>query len=479
MKRQRRRNRQVRPLLSPCEDRVLLSGMAQTLGLAPAAETQASVWSSRPIAPQGNYPLAEATSDNSVLVRYHADDSASAAQLSKTLNGLGGYVNEVLDGEIHVVVLGPGVDPRQAARSLSRLPGVDYAEPNDWVTIEAIPNDPSYTNGTLWGMYGDASAPANSFGSQASEAWAAGNTGSSSVYVAIIDEGIDFNHPDLAANIWTNPYDPIDGADNDGNGYIDDIHGWDFNGNNNSIYDGSSTNSVDAHGTHVAGTIGGVGNNGVGVVGVNWNVKVISGKFLGPSGGTTAAAIRAIDYVTDLKVRHGLNIVATNNSWGGGGYSQAMHEAILRAAKQNILFIAAAGNSKGNNDRKANYPSNYSTLTGTSNVSAASYEAVVAVAAIDNVGGLASFSNYGATTVDLGAPGVNIYSTLPGNTYGSYSGTSMATPHVTGGAALYAAANPGASGSQIRAALLNNTIATSSLNKKTITGGRLNVSSFV
>ena len=150
------------------------------------------------------------------------------------------------------------------------------------------------------------------------------------------------HHEDLAANIWTNPYDAADGVDNDGNGYVDDVRGWDFDGNSNNITFGGAT---DDHGTHVAGTIAGVGGNGKGVAGVCWSgVKLISGKFLGRSGGTTANAIKAVDYFTDLKTRHGLNIVATNNSWGGGGFSQALQDAIGRANTANILFIAAAGN---------------------------------------------------------------------------------------------------------------------------------------
>ncbi len=299
---------------------------------------------------------------------------------------------------------------------------VEYAEPNWIYTTSAVPNDPLYTNGSLWGMYGDGSTPANQFGSQAAEAWSAGYTGSNDVYVGIIDEGVDFTHPDLDANSWVNPFDPVDGVDNDGNGYVDDTRGWDFDANNNSVFDGTG----DDHGTHVAGTIAAEGGNGAGVVGVNWNVKYISAKFLGANGGTTANAIRAVDYITNLKTRHGLNIVATNNSWGGGGFSQGLLDAINRAGAANILFVAAAGNNGVNSDLTPNYPASYNASN------------VVSVAAISNTGALASFSAYGATTVDIGAPGVSVTSTLPGNTYGAYSGTSMATPHVTGAAALYA-----------------------------------------
>lgn len=383
------------------------------------------------------------------------------------------------DGELELLR-----GPADVLASVSRLknhPFVAYAEPNWVYSHQAVSNDPYYTNGYLWDMYSDDSPSSvgptgttNQYGSQAEEAWAAGYTGSKTVYVGIIDEGIQFTHPDLNANVWTNSYDPVDGIDNDGNGYADDTHGWDFVSGDNSIYDGTS----DDHGTHVTGTIGAQGGNSTGVAGVNWNVSYISGKFLGSNGGTTTGAIKALDYMTDLKVRHGMNIVATNNSWGGGGFSQGLLDAITRGAKQNILFIAAAGNggSDGvgdNNDSVASYPSNYDTTA------SAGYDAVVAVAAIDKFGSLASFSNYGSKTVDLGAAGVGVYSTVPTDSYASYSGTSMATPHVTGAAALYASTHSGASALAIKNAILNSTKATASLNGKTVTGGRLDVSALM
>jgi subtilisin family serine protease len=411
------------------------------------------------------------------------NDCQDEPVLGSTRNKLGnvlerldsGGATECSGGALQVVSLASGVSVAEAIRSLRRDPAVRYAEPNWIYTRDISPNDPYYTSGQLWGMYGDATTPTNKFGSQAGELWAAGYTGSSTVYVGVIDEGLQDTHPDLDANVWTNQFDPVDGIDNDQNGYTDDIHGWDFVNNDATVYDGGTTGSLDKHGTHVAGTIGAEGNNSTGVVGVNWNVKMISAKFLGAGGGTTANAIKSVDYITDLKVRHGLNIVATNNSWGGGGFSQGLLDAITRAAQQNILFIAAAGNSGLNNDTSASYPSNYNTTSG------AGYDSVIAVAAIASNGTLASFSNYGATTVDLGAPGVAIYSTLPFNTYGAYSGTSMASPHVAGAAAVYASTHPGSSALTIRNAILNAAAATStpSLIGKTVTGGRLNVSNFV
>jgi subtilisin family serine protease len=413
---------------------------------------------------------------NELLVKFNPGASGEAK--AKALGIIGGKVKEKiltktmqrLGDEEGLLVIHT---PLQALEAISKIRGgaaIAFAEPNYIYHHQATTTDPYYTNGSLWGMYGDATSKVNQFGSQAGEAWAAGHTGSATVVVGIIDEGIQYNHPDLNGQVWTNPYDPVDGKDNDGNGYIDDTHGWDFAGNNNSIYDGGTTGTVDNHGTHVAGTIG-AKNNGAGVVGMNWNIKLISCKFLGANGGTTASAVKACDYLTDMKTRHGMNIVASNNSWGGGSYSQAMYDAIARANAKNILFVAAAGNGGtdgvgDNNEVVANYPSNYNLPN------------IIAVAAITNTGARASFSNYGATTVDIGAPGYGIYSTTAYNTYSSYSGTSMATPHVTGGVALYAAYHPGSSAAAIKNAILSSAVPTASLTGKCVTGGRLNVSRF-
>lgn len=358
----------------------------------------------------------------------------------------------------------------EAIERLRNMPEVEYAEPNWIYQHYATSNDTYFTSGQLWGM----SANNNSNGSRAATAWAADKLGSSSVYIGIIDEGYMFNHVDLAANAGVNPGEVANnGVDDDGNGLIDDVYGWDFAGNNNTVFDGTA----DDHGTHVAGTIGAVGGNGIGVAGVVWNVKMIGAKFLGSTGGTTANAIKSVDYFTDLKLRHGLNIVATNNSWGGGGFSQALKDAIDRANNAGILFVAAAGNSGTNNDATPSYPSGYTSAN------------IIAVASITSTGGLSSFSQFGATTVDLGAPGSGIWSTVPvavgkgknatvGSGYASYNGTSMATPHVTGAVALYKSLNPSATAPQIKAAILGSTTPTASLAGKTVTGGRLNVSGF-
>jgi subtilisin family serine protease len=411
-----------------------------------------------------------------LLVQFGA--GASAADRNAVRAGLGANRIETVrgagngKGELELMRLPAGLAIADAVRGLDGVSGVEFAEPNWTYFHQTASNDTYVNNGTLWGMYGDASSPANQYGSQAAEAWGANHTSCGGVIVAVIDEGIYFNHEDIAANIWSNPFDPANGIDDDGNGYVDDVRGWDFDGNSNNINSGGAN---DDHGTHVTGTIAGIGGNGKGVAGVCWSgIKVFSAKFLGRRGGSTANAIKAVDYVTDMKTRHpGTNIVATNNSWGGGGFSQGLQDAIGRADNAGILFVAAAGNSAYDNDATASYPSNYPNAN------------VIAVASTTNTGALSSFSQWGKTTVDLGAPGSAIMSTVPVSSkgsltsgYASYSGTSMATPHVTGCVALYASSHAGASAASIKSAILAATVPTASLSNKTVTGGRLNCSGF-
>jgi subtilisin family serine protease len=419
---------------------------------------------------------------NQVLIKFKDGDKSTGRTVENALSLINGDVIELINtsamrtdnarkgsksGELLLVTSSLGTI--EAIEILKTLSEIEYAEPN-WIYQHfATSNDTYFTNGSLWGMYGDTSSPANQFGSQAAEAWANGKIGSNTVYIGIIDEGYMYTHEDLAANAGTNTGEiPNNGVDDDRNGLIDDVYGWDFDGNNNTVFDGVD----DDHGTHVAGTIGGVGGNGKGVAGVVWNVKLMSAKFLGNTGGTTVNAIKAVDYFTDLKQR-GINIVATNNSWGGGGFSQGLYDAIERANLQGILFAAAAGNATNNNDTTPSYPASYLNSN------------IIAVASITNTGALSSFSNWGANSVDLGAPGSGIWSTVPVRSkgkvvsgYASYNGTSMATPHVAGAVALYVSSNPGASVSTVKNAILNSTVPNTSLSNKCVTGGRLNVSGF-
>ncbi len=333
-----------------------------------------------------------------------------------------------------------------------RTAGVLYAEPDFVIAPKAVPNDPSYSQ--LWGLHntGQSGGVADA-DIDAPEAWNT-TTGSRSVVVAVIDTGVDYTHPDLAANAWQNPGEIAgDGVDNDRNGFIDDVYGWDFANNDANPMDDNG------HGTHVSGTIGAVGNNGVGVAGVNWQVSILGLKFLDGSGsGSTSAAIAAVNYATRMRRDFGINVVASNNSWGGGGFSTALRDAIDAGGRAGILFVAAAGNESTNIDTTPSYPAGYTS------------ESIISVAATDRLNQVASFSNVGVTNVDLAAPGVSIYSTLPGNRYGSYSGTSMATPHVTGAVALLAAANPNASAAQIRSAILSGATPVASYYKKKKSG---------
>ncbi len=314
-----------------------------------------------------------------------------------------------------------------------------YAEPNYIFKTGTIPNDLNYTN--LWGLEKI----------NASAAWDI-TTGSSSVVIAVVDTGIDLSHPDLKNNIWTNDVElnGIAGFDDDGNGYIDDIYGWNFITETNNVTDDNG------HGTHVAGIIAAIGNNTNGVVGVVWNAKIMPLKFLDENGtGDTDDAVDAINYAAKM----GAHII--NNSWGGDGYSQVLKDAIDVC---NALVICAAGNSKLNIDSTFNheYPASY-----TSNN-------LISVAATDENDVLAYFSNYGKTSVDVAAPGCDIYSTYPESSYKTLSGTSMATPYVSGLAALIKSIRPYLNNLQIKNIIINNVDKISSLSTKILSGGRIN-----
>ncbi len=343
-------------------------------------------------------------------------------------------------------------DTEAAIASLGKNPLVQYAEPNHIVHTLATPNDPSYSQ--LYGMNNTGQTGGTADADiDAPEAWDV-TTGSSSVLVGDIDTGLDYNHPDLAANVWTNPGEiAANGIDDDANGYVDDVHGV------NTITGSGDPMDDNQHGTHTAGTIGAVGNNGVGVVGVAWNVKILACKFLSAAGsGSIADATECMQYTTSKGVR------LTSNSWGGGGFSQSFQDALTAAENAGILFIAAAGNASSDNDAVANYPSNYPNAN------------VIAVAATDHNDALASFSSYGATTVDVAAPGVNTLSTVPVSmgSYASLSGTSMATPHVSGLAALIWSQSPGLTAAEVKSRILLTTDSKPGLAGKVLTGGRIN-----
>lgn len=297
---------------------------------------------------------------------------------------------------------------------LGQGPMVEYAVPNYIRYLNISPNDPRADE--LWGLHnvGQTGGTADA-DIDAPEAWNI-TTGSFEVDVAVIDSGMDLGHEDLAANLWTNPGEfPGNGIDDDGNGYIDDIHGWDFRDNDNNPTDTSPLCS--GHGTHVAGTIGALGNNGIGVVGVNWQATIMTLRVFGGflCSGNDADIIEAIQYYTDFEIR------VSNNSYGGGPFNPAQEDAI-RASHS--VFVAAAGNNGQNTDVNPHYPSSYP------------LDNIVSVAATNHNDLKASFSNFGNQSVDLGAPGEDILSTTPNDNYGMLSGTSMASPHVAGAAAL-------------------------------------------
>jgi len=350
-------------------------------------------------------------------------------------------------------------DVDEALSLFNDNPDVEYAEPNYIVNVlETFPDDPDFNN--LYGLHNTGQTGGSLDADiDAPEAWDI-STGSNEVIVAVIDTGVDYNHPDLAANLWVNSNEISgNGLDDDLNGLVDDYRGWDF-GNNDS----DPTDEY-GHGTHVAGTIGAVGNNGIGITGVAWNVKLMPVKF-SHSGGTgfISNTVLAIEYAIDMDAD------IMSNSWGTLGFSQTLRDAIESANDAGILFVAAAGNANQNSDVNPHYPSAHDNSN------------IISVAATDYNDNLASFSNYGAQSVDLGAPGVTILSAVPDGIcslcdptgYKYLNGTSMATPHVSGVAALIKSRYPGISVSDLKARILDNVDPLPSLQGITLTGGRLN-----
>lgn len=347
---------------------------------------------------------------------------------------------------------------------------VEYAQPNYRISLDpdefdtrsgkdllyregsGMPNDPEF--GNQWSL--------NNLGQDggseradidALKAWVK-TRGSDKIVVAVLDTGVDYTHKDLVANMWSRP-DAVPEYTDDELGTVDDLHGFDADA------DAGDPMDDNGHGTHCAGIIGAEGDNGIGIAGINWNVSIMPLKFLGRGGfGSTANAIKAINYAIDRK-QHGVNVRVINASWGSTQYSRALEDAIRAASEQGILFVAAAGNSSTDNDKRAHYPSNYDLPN------------VISVAALDRTDSMASFSNYGVKTVHIAAPGREIVSTWIGDGFREASGTSMAAPHVSGVAALILANEPNLPMAKLRERILGTVDKLPALEGKVATGGRL------
>ena len=416
--------------LETLEDRTLLD-----TGLAPSLDL-----SSLTINP-------DQFASTNILVRF--DPSVSPSDVSSSVVG-SPTVTEELAPNLYSVQVPIGMTVEQAVAAYSSRPGVLYAEPDFQVSIAGVPNDPRFDD--LYALHNVGQTGGTPDADiDAVEAWDV-STGSRNIVVAVIDTGVDWRHPDLADNIWINEDEiPGNGIDDDGNGYVDDVRGWDWVNNDNDPMDDNG------HGTHVAGTIGAIGNNGIGVAGVSWQVSIMPLKFLSARGsGSISNAIKALRYAID----NGADI--SNNSWGGGGYSQAFKDVLDSGIAKDHLFVAAAGNANNDNDARPSYPASYTSPN------------VIAVAASDDDDLKAGFSNYGATSVDLFAPGVGILSTVPGNRYSYASGTSMAAPHVAGAAAVIKA-YAGGNWQAIKNKILDNVDVKPQFQGLVLTGGRLNL----
>ncbi|RUO27030.1 peptidase S8 [Aliidiomarina minuta] len=413
--------------------------------------------------------------DDSLLVVFK--DQISKEERLETIRGVGGMMREtdalgrdlslrnVANGRINKIRVANAQHRDRVMKRLSQHPLVQVAEPNYIISINnthtefnplSIPNDPAF--GDMWALQ-NTGQQGGTAGADISAvpAWDI-TTGSQDIVIGVIDTGVDYTHPDLAANMWLNPNEICDsGVDDSGTGVIDDCYGYSAITGYGDPMDGNG------HGTHVAGTIGAVGNNELGVVGVNWNVQMVACQFLDADGfGSTAGAIECVDYFTNLKLNHGVNIVASNNSWGGGAYSEALEMAISDGIDAGIMFVAASGNDGTDSDVIPSYPASYD------------LDGIVAVANTTRTDAMSGTSTYGLESVDLGAPGTQILSTYLNEGYATASGTSMASPHVAGVAGLIWSISPQLSITEVKQIMMDSGDPLSALAGRTVSGNRLN-----
>lgn len=392
-----------------------------------------------------------------LLVRF--EPNVAADQKRQLLAGIGAVSlrSYAHPRGLELIRLPAGVGVAAAQLYFAKQREVTSSEPNLLYYISQIPNDPLFSQ--LWGLNGNDPTSDDSDPDMDAPAGWDESTGSDQVVVAVVDTGVDYRHIDLSENMWTNPREIAgNGVDDDRNGWIDDVRGIDpINGDADPMDDQS-------HGTHVAGTIAARGNDGVGVAGLNWRSKIVACKFLDSKGvGELSDALTCYDYIAALKDA-GVNIVASNNSWGGGAYSQLLHDAIAGQRQRGILFVAAAGNAGLDVDVRPSYPGAYD------------LDNIINVAAMDRGGNRAYFSNYGADTVDIAAPGVDILSTVPNGQWSSRSGTSMAAPHVAGLVALLRANDPTMSAAATKQWILSTATDDSRWHGYTSSGRRARVS---
>jgi len=404
-----------------------------------------------------------------VLVRFRSGVTDEA--IRRVVQRLNDQVEDRIESipGLDVIEDEDGQDVASVIAQYRAMPEVEYAEGNIEIKLDhEVAGGPHvHTNDEMfwrqWGLFNNG-RDGGKFGADISamRAWTVTN-GSDRVVVAVLDSGVDYSHPDLANNIWSRPpiILPYEDSDLTANSPVDDVHGF------NVLEDTGDPMDDNGHGTHCAGIIGAEGNNGIGIAGVNWNVKIMPLKFTDSEGtGTTKDAIEAINYVINRK-RAGVNVRIISASWGSTERSRALEDVIRKAYEEGILFVAAAGNSSSDNDKTPHYPSGYNVGN------------VIAVAALNRQDELASFSNYGAKSVHIGAPGVEILSTWLNHSFEEKKGTSMATPFVAGVAALILAENPTMSVDDLRAKLLKSVDPVPSLRGKVSSGGRINAAKAV